>query len=1069
MKFDLASAIREIPVVAVSNDSAFGDMVKQNAGDRFMTAAPHGVDNAIAYIFGRERVILVIDSKLSLIDRKAVADALSFCEHTAVLLLNHDAPVDENDCMLSTVIFYQMALPIDERNFQSMLMTLMSSLLLVPVADELENQENRVTDSEIQLLMQNRLLNAISTTQETFIEGDNPRKAFDFFLYGLLELTESEYGFIGEVLTSTEGNPYLKTYALTNIAWTPKLVQFYEEKAPEGLEFHNLNTLFGATLSSGELVIANDPKNDSRAGGLPHGHPPLNAFMGIPLYHGTRFIGMAGIANRPNGYDMELYGFLQPYMKVCSLLIDAYQREQRRKEALVEQERTMQKLQSILNNMIDSVIMIDRDGTVVEYNPAAERMFLYHRDEVIGKNIKLLMPEPYHSEHDGYLSRYHATQEAHIIGKGREVVGQRKNGQVFFLELAVSEMRNGDDIFFVGTLHDLTERKRHQQELQESEQRFRTLAEAAFEAIVIHNNGTIIEANKAATELFQYRYDELIQSNIFDLIQDSQKHIVAQKTLRLSEEPYETTCVRKDGTFFDVEVQARYVPYQGGMFRVAAIRDISERKKIERLKNEFVSTVSHELRTPLTSILGSLGLIVGGALGELPEKARNMIDIAHKNSQRLVLLINDLLDIQRIESGKMAFTFGKVGITVLIDTALKGIEAYAKQFDITVEPEIPAIDISVYGDSNRLIQVLNNFLSNAIKFSPKGETVTLRVQQKNDTVRISVIDNGPGIPDEFRKTIFQRFAQADSSATRKSGGTGLGLSIAKAIVEKHGGNVGFDSVLGGGSTFWFDLKVYQQREERTAQTQSTHRILLCDYEPDHSIIAQQALEPLGLALDIAYSADEALRFLVEHNYLLIITDASLKDSGGKPFLASLPEVCPTPPPVLLYGTDSYSFEMSDKLTIVDFLHKPVEPRYLFSAVMRAAKVAGVHVPVILHVEDDPDNRIIVQQALSGFAHIVPAVNLAQGVELLAQQHFDLIILDIGLPDAPGTDLLGNLARTGKKHIPVILYTALDIAATMQGSVAKVLVKSKSTTADLVNAVHELLDGTTRHPQEKPHE
>jgi PAS domain S-box-containing protein len=240
---------------------------------------------------------------------------------------------------------------------------------------------------------------------------------------------------------------------------------------------------------------------------------------------------------------------------------------------------------------------------------------------------------------------------------------------------------------------------------------------------------------------------------------------------------------------------------------------ISERVRASRIKNEFVSVVSHELRTPLTSIRGALGLLAGGVAGELPKSARDMIEIARKNSDRLVLLINDILDIEKIESGKMRFDMKPIAIRALLENALDANRAYAEGLGAHFEFEMADLDaqIEVQGDENRLQQVLSNLLSNACKFTPSGGAVRLQAEPWEEGaalwLRVTVSDEGPGVPTEFVPRLFEKFAQADSSSTRKQGGTGLGLAIARAIVEKHGGTMDYSPPPPGqtGAHFIFTL------------------------------------------------------------------------------------------------------------------------------------------------------------------------------------------------------------------------------------------------------------------------
>ncbi|MBL1260759.1 MAG: PAS domain-containing protein [Thiotrichaceae bacterium] len=231
-------------------------------------------------------------------------------------------------------------------------------------------------------------------------------------------------------------------------------------------------------------------------------------------------------------------------------------------------------------------------------------------------------------------------------------------------------------------------------------------------------------------------------------------------------------------------------------------------EEASRFKSEFTSTVSHELRTPLTSIRGSLGLIVSGVMGELrPEMAR-LVGIAYNNTERLLFLINDILDISKIESGKMDFVMEPVDLKTLLLQSVEANQAYGEQYEVKYVLNDVDDGVTVYADTDRLMQVLNNLLSNAAKFSSKGAEVEINVIPKDAVIRVEVKDYGNGIPEKFQSRIFEKFSQADGSDTRKIGGTGLGLSISKSIIEQMGGAIGFDTVAGKGATFYIDICLF---------------------------------------------------------------------------------------------------------------------------------------------------------------------------------------------------------------------------------------------------------------------
>jgi PAS domain S-box-containing protein len=236
------------------------------------------------------------------------------------------------------------------------------------------------------------------------------------------------------------------------------------------------------------------------------------------------------------------------------------------------------------------------------------------------------------------------------------------------------------------------------------------------------------------------------------------------------------------------------------------IADISVRNEVDKMKNEFISTVSHELRTPMTSIRGSLSLILGNKVGVCDGKVRDLLVIADRNCDRLLRLINDILDIEKIESGEIDFKLSDQDLATIIKEAVSHNQMYASQANVKLV-FFPLADIKVKVDKDRLAQVLTNLISNAVNFSNTGTTVTISMQTANTNVRVNVIDQGPGISEEFKKRIFQKFSQADSSATRDSKGSGLGLSISKAIMEELSGTLSFTTQLGQGTTFYFELPI----------------------------------------------------------------------------------------------------------------------------------------------------------------------------------------------------------------------------------------------------------------------
>ena len=603
------------------------------------------------------------------------------------------------------------------------------------------------------------------------------------------------------------------------------------------------------------------------------------------------------------------------------------------------------KLSAIIENVVDGIITIDTKGNIKTFNQAATKMFGYEASDVIGKNIKMLMPEPYHSEHDGYLSHHMTTGEKKIIGHGREVVGLRKNGTDFPLELAVSQVKMDNTRHFIGIT-----------------------------------------------------------------------------------------------------------------------RDITERKRIEMMQKEFISTVSHELRTPLTSISGSLGLILGGVTGELSDKTRALITIANNNSERLIHLINDILDIEKISAGKMQFNFSVLSIVPLIKSSLEENKGYGEKLKVHFKlVDNTEKELKVRIDDKRMMQVMSNLLSNAAKYSPSGGEVEIKVEQNNSNVRISIHDKGKGIPEDFKAKIFSKFSQADSSDTRQKGGTGLGLNITQAIVLQHHGSIDFDSGEGKGTTFYVDLPLFVEKVSLdikiTKADSNKPLILIVEDDHDVSKLLSIMLENAGYQLDHAYDYDEAIKKIKTNKYDAITLDLMIPGGSGVSILRELRSREETfQLPVIVVSAVVHEGRMEvegDAFEMVDWIEKPIDANRLVDTIQASLSAKTSGIGRILHVEDDPDITAIVSSLLGNDFAVSNASTLFQAKDMLSKNTFDLVLLDIGLPDGSGLDLLPVL-QDDKHQIPVVIFSAQDVPQETASQVMATLVKSKTNNDNLLQQITQAI-------------
>jgi PAS domain S-box-containing protein len=330
--------------------------------------------------------------------------------------------------------------------------------------------------------------------------------------------------------------------------------------------------------------------------------------------------------------------------------------------------------------------------------------------------------------------------------------------------------------------------------------------------------GTVTQVNQAAELLFGYAAAELIGGSVKRLVlpqyeADFDRQWAQLLATRMPMAGLKIRNLRRDGISIVCEwTVTPLVNPEGTIISIIAQgRDITAQLEAERMKKEFTSTLSHELRTPLTSIIGSLQLINAGVLGEVPKDVAELTDVAERNGQRLLDLINDILDIEKIESGKLTLAPETLRIDQLVQEAMVLNKGFADRFKVRFEPRGALVCGEVRADHKRLLQVMTNLLSNAAKFSPEGQVVEISTETRDAALRVAIHDHGPGIPEAFRPRLFGRFSQADSTASRQKGGTGLGLAISKRLIEMMEGKIGFEDRPGGGTTFWFELPCLSAR------------------------------------------------------------------------------------------------------------------------------------------------------------------------------------------------------------------------------------------------------------------
>jgi PAS domain S-box-containing protein len=581
-------------------------------------------------------------------------------------------------------------------------------------------------------------------------------------------------------------------------------------------------------------------------------------------------------------------------------------------------ERDARHFAAIVASSDDAIISKTLDGTVLTWNAAAERLFGYNASEMVGQSIRLIVPRDRESEEDNVLG---AIRRGETIDHF-ETVRQRKDGTLIPISLTVSPIRDmsGKVVGASKIARDLTRTHR----VQRDALRLAAIVDSSDDAIVGKDLNSIVTSwNAAAQRMFGYSAEEMIGKSVRVLIPDDRQHEEDDVLSRIRRgqkfDHYETVRRKKDGTLFPVSLTVSPVFNDHGVVIGASkiARDITERARADeerrrllemaraanRLKDEFLATLSHELRTPLNAIAGYARLMQARLMD--PEKQRRAVDTIVRNASSLTQMIEDVLDVSRIVSGKVRLNVQPVEMSTIIreavETAQPAADAKNIRLDVIVDPR----GTLVSGDPDRLRQVLWNLCSNAIKFSDKGGHVQVRLERVNSHIEVTVTDNGMGISSEFMPHLFERFSQADAGTARHHGGLGLGLAICRHLVELQGGRISAHSGgPGQGSTFRVELPVRSVhaivdediRHHPVAPNHSSEpqvpelngvQIVVVDDDQDSLALSREILEATGATVITADSGQDALEKLRRNRANVLIADLGMPTMDGFALIAQV--------------------------------------------------------------------------------------------------------------------------------------------------------------------------------------
>ncbi len=595
-------------------------------------------------------------------------------------------------------------------------------------------------------------------------------------------------------------------------------------------------------------------------------------------------------------------------------------------------------LRTVVDTIIDGVITIDTQSIVCDCNPATLRLFGYDYDEIVGHNVSMLMPEPYRSQHDGYIRRYLESGQARVIGFGREVVGQRKDGSTFPMELSVGEA-SGEQRRFVGIVRDVTRRRLYQERLREARR---------------------------------------------------------------------------------------------------------EAQQANRAKSTFLANMSHELRTPLNSVIGFSGILLGGMAGAINDEQRRQLEFIQSSGQHLLELINNILDLSKVESGRMVLAVEPFELQALIRGAVASVQPQAEAKSLSVRMDLPKTPITIVQDAGRLKQVLLNLLSNAIKFTHRGE-IRVEADQEHGRITCRVRDSGIGMSAADLERVFEPFVKVATEHSVEQPGTGLGLALCRSFAELMGGAISAESTPGQGSCFTLSLPSYAPTQHATPpalrgghdkRNQSGQRdadvpvILIIDDDAQARELKRIHLEQAGyqvLQLDSGRHAVETIR---AQRPDLVLLDLIMPEVNGWEVLAQIkqdPEIRETP---VMCISILDGCERTLRMGAVGFMVKPIDPNDLKEKVAALLHDDTSHRRALV-IDDDPVARALICKVLQSSSMGFSCVEAGSGREALhhveSSEPPDLIVTDMMMPQMDGLELITQLrTREGFQEIPILMVTAKEL-------------------------------------------
>ncbi|CAM5225790.1 PAS domain-containing protein [Alishewanella longhuensis] len=917
--------------------------------------------------------------------------------------------------------------------------------------------------NKIQLLTE-----CITRVQADFILAEDRRAAFDRLLSDILHITDSCYGFIGEVLYDEQGAPYLKTFALTNIAWDASTQKFYDENAPAGLEFRNLHSLFGYTLRTQQVMLSNNPATNPHACGTPKGHPPLDSYLGIPIFFDEQLIAMVGLANKAAGYSERDIEFLRPLTSTIGQLV--YATRIKRQQLLVQQQ---------LNNIVDASEIgtwtLDLHTDSLEVNARWLQMLGYQATDLPRISLAWMR----NNMHPEDLQASRESVQRHLEGKLDFYESQfrirHKAGHWVWVQargrLMAETLSKPKLAKLYGINIDITAEKSLQNKLTKLAEHVPGMVYQfqlnPDQSIVFPYVGPAVEKLLGfnATELAldgalvfsKVHPDDLVSLN--ESIMYSAKHL-QQWQLRFRMAP-------KGSKYRWLAGQSSpELQDNGAVIWHGYIQDVTEETEMQlalesakaqaeravATKSSFLANMSHEIRTPMNGVIGMLDILAENNTD--PNQAES-ISLMRESAYSLLTIIDDILDFSKLEAGKLNISKEALLLEPLVEQICSMLDYLALKNKVELTFYIdPTINTALWFDPNRLRQILVNLLSNAIKFSSNLDRIGLvRLaitlvdrQQHQALLCFTIADNGIGMAADVVGKLFQPFTQADDSTSRRYGGTGLGLAITHQLVQLMDGVITAESVSGIGSTFRVTLpiEITQSDNALPSKVLTAIKVIILGEETQQTLRDYASyLDADGAELHWMSPSAVSETFLATLSCRVVwLFDSAVSKGNAILLLDKIKQYQAENSRFVILGRGRRRKARRTSIDTVYIDANVLQRSQLIQAVLAAyhdhelqpvtEKIAQ---PIalqqrhsILVLEDNTTNQKVIKQQLLRLGYqVAVAEDGLTGLSYIRNQQFDLILSDLHMPNMDGYQFVKAFRQAeqalGRNRIPVIALTA----------------------------------------------